>query len=119
MSCSTFRYHRRPGRRLNPNSQHRSDVGDGGVLAVAVMTCRGSKQEDFALFRPDGHLGRRTALMVGDLTYRNEGIPRGEDDALLKEGILKMSSKRLGLTCVVDGAGRLQGIITDGDWRDD
>jgi arabinose-5-phosphate isomerase len=55
--------------------------------------------------------------MVSDLMHCDDEIPLVEEDAPLKEVILEMSGKRLGLTCVVDAAGRLQGIITDGDLR--
>lgn len=81
------------------------------------MTHRGFKQGDFALFHPGGHLGRRIALMVRDLMHRDGEITLIEAEASLEDVILEMSSKRLGLTCVVDGAGRLLGIITDGDLR--
>ena len=81
------------------------------------MTHCGFKQGDFALFHPGGYLGRRIALMVSDLMYRDDEIPRVVEDASLKEVILEMSGKRLGLTCVVDRAGRLRGLITDGDLR--
>jgi len=81
------------------------------------MTHCGFQQGDFALFHPGGHLGRRIALMVRDLMHRADEIPLVDEDASLKEVILEMSGKRLGLTCVVDAAGRLQGLITDGDLR--
>ncbi|MGH8070690.1 MAG: KpsF/GutQ family sugar-phosphate isomerase [Candidatus Entotheonellia bacterium] len=102
---------------LIPTASIAATLAMGDALAIAVMTHRGFKQGDFALFHPGGHLGRRIALMVRDLMHRDEEIPLVEAEASLKEVILEMSSKRLGLTCVVDGAGRLQGIITDGDLR--
>jgi arabinose-5-phosphate isomerase len=89
----------------------------GDALAIAVMTHCGFEQGDFALFHPGGHLGRRLALLVKDLMHRDGEIPRVAENASLKDVILEMSSKRLGLTCVVDSAGRLQGLITDGDLR--
>jgi arabinose-5-phosphate isomerase len=55
--------------------------------------------------------------MVADLMHRDDEIPLVDEDASLKEVMLEMSGKRLGLTCVVDAAGRLQGLITDGDLR--
>jgi arabinose-5-phosphate isomerase len=81
------------------------------------MTRRGFQQGDFALFHPGGHLGRRLHLTVGDLMHRHEDIPIVSEAAQLKEVVLEISGKRLGMTCVVDAAGRLQGIITDGDLR--
>jgi arabinose-5-phosphate isomerase len=89
----------------------------GDALAIAVMTRRGFKQGDFALFHPGGQLGQRIGLTVGDLMHRGEEIPLVSEDAQLKEVILEISGKRLGMACVVDVQGRLQGIITDGDLR--
>ena len=102
---------------LIPTASIAATLAMGDALAIAVMTHCGFEQGDFALFHPGGHLGRRIALMVRDLMHRDDEIPRVAEDASLKEVILEMSGKRLGLTCVVDGAGRLQGLITDGDLR--
>jgi arabinose-5-phosphate isomerase len=102
---------------LIPTASIAATLAMGDALAIAVMTHRGFKRGDFALFHPGGHLGRHIALMVSDLMHRDDEIPLVEEDASLKEVILEMSAKRLGLTCVVDGEGRLQGIVTDGDLR--
>jgi arabinose-5-phosphate isomerase len=102
---------------LIPTASIAATLAMGDALAIAVMTRRGFKQGDFALFHPGGHLGRRIALTVGDLMHRDDEIPLVGEDAPLKEVILEMSSKRLGLTCVVAADGGLQGIITDGDLR--
>jgi arabinose-5-phosphate isomerase len=102
---------------LIPTASIAATLAMGDALAIAVMTHCGFKQGDFALFHPGGHLGRRIALMVTDLMHRDDEIPLVDEDASLKEVILEMSGKRLGLTCVVDVAGRLQGLITDGDLR--
>jgi arabinose-5-phosphate isomerase len=102
---------------LIPTASIAATLAMGDALAIAVMTQCGFKQGDFALFHPGGHLGRRIALLVRDLMHRDDEIPLVAEDASLKEVVLEMSVKRLGLTCVVDGAGRLQGLITDGDLR--
>jgi arabinose-5-phosphate isomerase len=102
---------------LIPTASIAAALAMGDALAIAVMTHRGFKQGDFALFHPGGHLGRRIALTVSDLMHRADEIPLVEEDAPLKAVILEMSEKRLGLTCVVDADGCLQGIITDGDLR--
>jgi arabinose-5-phosphate isomerase len=102
---------------LIPTASIAATLAMGDALAIAVMTHCGFEQGDFALFHPGGHLGRRLALLVKDLMHRDGEIPRVAENASLKDVILEMSSKRLGLTCVVDSAGRLQGLITDGDLR--
>jgi arabinose-5-phosphate isomerase len=102
---------------LIPTASIAATLAMGDALAIAVMTQRGFKQGDFALFHPGGHLGTRLQLTVGDLMYREGELPLVPEDARLKDVILEISGKRLGMTCVVDADGRLQGIITDGDLR--
>jgi arabinose-5-phosphate isomerase len=102
---------------LIPTASIAASLAMGDALAIAVMTYRGFKQGDFALFHPGGHLGRRLSLTVNDLMHRETEIPLIREDAPLKEVILEMSEKRLGLTCVIDARGILQGIVTDGDLR--
>jgi arabinose-5-phosphate isomerase len=102
---------------LIPTASIAATLAMGDALAIAAMTHRGFKQGDFALFHPGGHLGRRIALTVGDLMHRDDEIPLVLGDAPLKEVIMEMSEKRLGLTCVINTDGCLQGIITDGDLR--
>jgi arabinose-5-phosphate isomerase len=102
---------------LIPTASIAATLAMGDALAIAVMTYCGFEQGDFALFHPGGHLGRHIALMVGDLMHRDDEIPRVAEYASWQEVVLEMSGKRLGLTCVVDAAGRLQGLITDGDLR--
>jgi arabinose-5-phosphate isomerase len=102
---------------LIPTASIAATLAMGDALAIAVMTHRGFKQGDFALFHPGGYLGRRLALTVGDLMHRDDEIPLVDAAASLKEVIIEMSEKRLGLTCVIDSNGCLQGIITDGDLR--
>jgi arabinose-5-phosphate isomerase len=102
---------------LIPTASIAATLAMGDALAIAVMTHRGFKQGDFALFHPGGYLGRRLALTVGDLMHRDDEIPLVDAAASLKEVIIEMSEKRLGLTCVIDSTGCLQGIITDGDLR--
>jgi arabinose-5-phosphate isomerase len=102
---------------LIPTASIAASLAMGDALAIAVMTHRGFKQGDFTLFHPGGHLGRRLALTVSDLMHRAEEIPLSREEASLKEVILEMSEKRLGLTCVIDAGGSLQGLITDGDLR--
>jgi arabinose-5-phosphate isomerase len=102
---------------LIPTASVAATLAMGDALAIAAMTQRGFKQGDFTLFHPGGQLGRRLGLTVGDLMRRDEEVPRIIEDASLKDVICEISEKRLGMTCVIDGAGQLRGIITDGDLR--
>ena len=102
---------------LIPTASIAASLAMGDALAIAVMTQRGFKQGDFTLFHPGGHLGRRLHLTVSDLMHRGDEIPLSREEASFKEVILEISEKRLGLTCVIDTHGSLQGLITDGDLR--
>ncbi len=88
----------------------------GDALAIEVSRRRNFQQEDFAELHPGGRLGRRLTP-VRELMHTGDALPRVTEDALLPQVIYEMSSKKLGMTTVVDAAGRLAGIISDGDLR--
>ncbi|RMH58578.1 MAG: KpsF/GutQ family sugar-phosphate isomerase [Candidatus Hydrogenedentota bacterium] len=101
---------------LAPTSSTTAALVLGDALAVAVYRRRGFTREDFAFRHPAGALGR-SLLRVRDLMHTEKEIPRVLKETPLREVILEMSRKRLGMTTVVDSNGRLAGIITDGDLR--
>jgi arabinose-5-phosphate isomerase len=88
----------------------------GDALAIALLEERGFSTDDFALLHPAGALGRRL-LRVDDVMHRGAEVPVVAERASLKDAIVEMSSKRLGVTAVVDGKEELVGVITDGDLR--
>ncbi|MEW6325361.1 MAG: KpsF/GutQ family sugar-phosphate isomerase, partial [Nitrospirota bacterium] len=100
-----------------PTSSTTAALAMGDALAVALMERRGFKAEDFALLHPGGALGRRLLLKVEDAMHVGEAIPRVRPLTPMKEAILEMTSKKLGMTTVCEADGRLAGIITDGDLR--
>ena len=100
-----------------PTASTTSALAMGDALAVVLLERRGFKKEDFALFHPGGSLGKRLLLTVEDLMHRGEEIPRVNLSTPLKEAIIEISSKRLGITAVLDNNGVVQGVITDGDLR--
>jgi arabinose-5-phosphate isomerase len=102
---------------LAPTASTTATLAMGDALAVALLESRGFTREDFALAHPGGALGRRLLLRVGDVMNTGAEVPRVGPDALLAEGLLEMTRKSLGMTAVVDGAGRLLGVFTDGDLR--
>jgi arabinose-5-phosphate isomerase len=102
---------------LAPTASTTATLAMGDALAVALLESRGFTREDFALAHPGGTLGRRLLLRVADVMNSGADVPRVGPDALLAEGLVEMTRKSLGMTAVVDGAGRLLGVFTDGDLR--
>lgn len=89
----------------------------GDALAVGLITIKGFTKDDFALLHPGGSLGKKLLLRVENLMHIGEEIPVIFEETLMKDAIYEISSKGLGMTCVVDKENRLKGIITDGDLR--
>jgi arabinose-5-phosphate isomerase len=102
---------------LAPTASTTAALAMGDALAVALLESRGFTAEDFARAHPGGSLGRRLLLRVEDLMHQGDAIPRVSPDTPLAGGLVEMSRKGLGMTAVVDAAGRLAGIFTDGDLR--
>ena len=102
---------------LAPTASTTATLAMGDALAVALLKHRGFTEADFARSHPGGALGRRLLLHVSDVMRRGTDLPTVRPETPLTEGLLEMSRKRLGLTAVVDGDGRVVGIFTDGDLR--
>ena len=102
---------------LAPTASTTLCLAVGDALAVALLSARGFTAEDFARSHPGGKLGQRLLLRVNDLMHRDEHLPIITDTATIKEALLEMTAKRLGMTIVVDSAGALIGVYTDGDLR--
>jgi arabinose-5-phosphate isomerase len=102
---------------LAPTASTTATLALGDALAVALLEKRGFKEQDFAQFHPGGTLGRRLLVKVRDLMHKGHEIPQVEELVIASEAILEMSAKKLGMTTVVDRAGVLLGVITDGDLR--
>ncbi|MDX2134128.1 MAG: KpsF/GutQ family sugar-phosphate isomerase [Saprospiraceae bacterium] len=101
---------------LAPTTSTTAQMALGDALAVALLSLRGFSSEDFAKFHPGGALGKQLYLRVRDL-YPSHARPVVASDATLQEVILEISSKRLGMAAVLDDAGALVGVVTDGDLR--
>ncbi|WP_260295186.1 KpsF/GutQ family sugar-phosphate isomerase [Sedimenticola hydrogenitrophicus] len=102
---------------LAPTSSTTATLAMGDALAIALLEARGFTEQDFARSHPGGSLGRRLLLLVGDVMVTGEQIPRVSEQASLKDALLEMTDKGLGMTAVIDDQGRLKGIYTDGDLR--
>ncbi|MCD6223538.1 MAG: KpsF/GutQ family sugar-phosphate isomerase [Deltaproteobacteria bacterium] len=89
----------------------------GDALAVGLITAKGFTKDDFALLHPGGALGKKLLLRVEDLMHIGDEIPVVFEETPMKDVIYEISSKKLGMSCVVDKEHKLRGIITDGDLR--
>jgi arabinose-5-phosphate isomerase len=89
----------------------------GDCLAVALLEQRGFRAEDFRFLHPGGVIGRAAARRVEDLMHEGDALPRVGEAAPLREVVLEVMAKRLGITTVVDGTGALAGVISDGDFK--
>jgi arabinose-5-phosphate isomerase len=102
---------------LAPTSSTTAALAMGDALAMALLEVRGLRPEDYAALHPRGALGWRASVRVADLMHAGAAVPVVSADAVLKDVIAEMTDKGLGMTTVVDGSGRLVGVITDGDLR--
>ena len=102
---------------LAPTSSTTAALAAGDALALALLELRGLRPEDYAALHPRGTLGWRALFRVGDLMLTGDAMPVVSENTPLREVIAEMTRKRKGMTTVVDGAGRLAGVITDGDLR--
>ena len=101
---------------LAPTSSTTAQLAMGDALAVCLMEVKGFSSSDFAKFHPGGSLGKKLYLRVSDLSKLNER-PAINQNSSLKDVIVEITQKRLGLTAVLDDEGMLTGVITDGDLR--
>jgi arabinose-5-phosphate isomerase len=102
---------------LAPTASTTAALAMGDALAIAIMRAEDKSHEDFALSHPGGTLGRRLLLQVGDIMHTGDDIPAVAPDTPLRDALMEMTHKRLGMTAVVNGEKQLLGIFTDGDLR--
>lgn len=102
---------------LAPTASTAAALALGDALAIAALDARGFGHEDFARSHPAGSLGRKLLTHVRDIMHTGEAVPRVDERASLADAVLEISRKRMGMTAVVAGDGRLAGLFTDGDLR--
>ncbi|MFZ3124672.1 MAG: KpsF/GutQ family sugar-phosphate isomerase [Acidovorax sp.] len=102
---------------LAPTASTTAQLAMGDALAVALLDARGFRPEDFARSHPGGTLGRKLLTHVSDVMRSGDAVPRVLPEATFSELMREMSAKGLGCAAVVDGAGQVLGIFTDGDLR--
>ena len=102
---------------LAPTASTTATLAMGDALAVALLKKRGFTAEDFARSHPSGSLGKRLLLRVSDVMRTGDRIPTVTADVSLRDALLEMTDKGLGMTAIVDADSRILGIYTDGDLR--
>jgi arabinose-5-phosphate isomerase len=102
---------------LAPTASTTAQLALGDALAVALLDARGFRPEDFARSHPGGALGRKLLTHLSDIMRSGDAVPRVGPNATLFELMREMSAKGLGASAIVDDAGRVLGIFTDGDLR--
>lgn len=101
---------------LAPTASTTTALALGDALAMAVSVSKGFRPEDFARLHPGGRIGKRL-MLVEELMHKGDQVPKVGVATPMKDVIYEMSRKGLGLTTVQDEAGRLLGVVTDGDLR--
>ena len=102
---------------LAPTSSTTATLVMGDALAVALLQARGFTPEDFALSHPGGALGRKLLLRVDDVMHTGDDMPFVRDDASLRDALLEITRKNMGMTAICDDQMNIHGIFTDGDLR--
>jgi arabinose-5-phosphate isomerase len=102
---------------LAPTTSTTAALAMGDALAMVLLDRKGLRPEDYAALHPGGSLGWRALVRVADLMHTGEAVPIVSAEASMKEVVVEMTARRLGVTTVVDAGGRLAGVITDGDLR--
>jgi arabinose-5-phosphate isomerase len=102
---------------LAPTASTTATLAMGDALAVTLLEARGFTKQDFARSHPGGSLGRQLLLHVEDLMRTGTAIPKTAPEAKLRDGLLEMSRKGLGMTVIVSPGDSILGVFTDGDLR--
>jgi arabinose-5-phosphate isomerase len=101
---------------LAPTASTTAALAMGDALAMALLERRGFTVDDFAVLHPGGDIGKKL-LHIEDVMHRGDQVPRVAPGRAIRDVVHEMNRQRLGMTTVVDGGGRLLGLISDGDLR--
>ncbi|MHA2939196.1 KpsF/GutQ family sugar-phosphate isomerase [Vibrio sp. RC27] len=102
---------------LAPTTSSTATLVMGDALAIALLQARGFTKDDFALSHPGGALGRKLLLLLSDIMHKENELPKVSPKAFIRDALLEISQKGLGMTAIVDENDALLGIFTDGDLR--
>jgi arabinose-5-phosphate isomerase len=102
---------------LAPTASTTAVMAMGDAIAVALLQARGFTAQDFALSHPGGALGRKLLLRVSDIMHSGDEIPHVNNQASLRDALLEITRKNLGMTVICNEDMKIDGIFTDGDLR--
>jgi len=102
---------------LAPTASTTATLAMGDAMAVALLEARGFTADDFALSHPGGSLGKRLLLTLKDVMHSGADTPIINETQTIKDALIEMSAKGLGMTAIIDGNQQLSGLFTDGDLR--
>jgi len=102
---------------LAPTTSTTASLVMGDALAIALLEARGFNAEDFARSHPGGALGQRLLIKIDDFFIQNSQLPMVRDNISVREALIEITDKKIGMTCVVSSQGVLTGVYTDGDIR--
>lgn len=102
---------------LAPTSSTTAVLAYGDALAVTISKYHGFTKENFALFHPEGALGKKILVRVSDIMATGKAIPIVKSGCIISDAIMEMSRKKLGVVTIVNEQNQLKGILTDGDLR--
>ncbi|THB73985.1 MAG: KpsF/GutQ family sugar-phosphate isomerase [Gammaproteobacteria bacterium] len=102
---------------LAPTSSTTATLAMGDAIAVSLLKAKGFTEDDFAMSHPGGKLGRKLLLTVEQLMHTGDLVPSVKKDVLLRDALMEMTKKGLGITAITDTKNNVLGIFTDGDLR--
>ena len=102
---------------LAPTASTTATLAMGDAIAIALLEARGFTAEDFARSHPGGSLGRRLLLHISDVMHTGDAVPQCAASTPLSKALVEMTRTSLGMVVVVDDAGKVLGVFTDGDLR--
>ena len=102
---------------LAPTASTTAMLALGDALAMTVLQARGFKKKDFARYHPSGAIGRALLLKVGEIMRQSDGTPVAGQATLVRDALLLMTQAKAGSVCVINQAGKVAGVFTDGDLR--
>lgn len=102
---------------LAPTTSSTASLVMGDAIAIALLEAKGFSREDFALSHPGGALGKKLLLRAIEIAHTNDDLPMVRSGVTIRDALIEVTQKKLGMTCVLGENDTLLGVYTDGDIR--